>query len=276
MDANKHFQRYLDATGNTNLANIDANEIVKIALKFAIWPSVSTYENSPWLAPFAIRRARIRTEVNAPGHKRDLWGLPTELGYFADDNSLIKSFPLKRTLTPATNPYGHDRITKGLVCCHIWPATTTSPLLFSFVPNLVWLPKSLANFSDAHLAGEPHPVHYALRKASLDRYGTSHPNERVAQAWELLEFKENIQLGQYECTEIADDGKISLLAKQRTLRMIDFLELTLIEGVNPPNRFSKRYHAGAGPRIDKSVMSAQEWLPQEVRERLISEMKECL
>ena len=58
--------------------------------------------------------------------------------------------------------------------------------------------------------------------------------------------------------------------------MIDFLESTLTDQANPPNRFSKRYHAGAGPGIDKSVSTVQDWLSHETREQLINDMRECL
>ena len=276
MDANNHFQKYLLSVGISDLENVDAADLVKIALTFAIWPSISTHRDSPWLAPFAIRRPRVRNEPNAPGPKRDLWGLPTELGYFSDDNSLIKGLPLKRSLSPVSNPYGNSKITKGLVCCHIWPGTTNSPLLFSFVPNLVWLPKSLAKYSDAHLAGEPHAVHYALRNASVSRYGTDHSNNRVARAWALLEIEPSVELDHYESTEIADDGDVTLLVKQRITRLINFLESTLADEENPPNRFSRRYHAGTGPGIDKSVFKVQEWLSNEICEQLIDEMRACL
>jgi hypothetical protein len=134
----------------------------------------------------------------------------------------------------------------------------------------------LANFSDAHLAREPHLVHYALRKASIDRYGLDHLNERVARAWALLETKSHVELDIFQSTEIADSGNISLLAKQRTIRLINFLESTLIDQAKPPNRFSKRYHAGVGPGIDKSVSTVQDWLSRKTREQLIDEMRECL
>ena len=57
--------------------------------------------------------------------------------------------------------------------------------------------------------------------------------------------------------------------------MIDFLEATLDPGSDRPLRFSKRYHAGAGARIDKSVMTVQDWLTIEVRVELVRELKEC-
>ena len=276
MNAEILFQQAIRSMGYSSVGDIEADKLVELALKFAIWSSKSTYEETPWLAPFAIRRIRIRVEPNAPGPKRDLWGLPTELGYFTDDNSLIKSLVLRKSLSPQNNAYGGAKISSGLVCCHIWSGTTGSPLLFSFVPNLVWLPKSLAPFSDAHQAADPHPIHDALKQASLNRYGTEHKLARVATAWALLPRPGSVSLPNYSPIELADDGKISKLVHKRINKMTRFLTDILNADVSKPNRFSIRFHAGSGPRIDKSVLTVQEWLPQEIINARISELKECL
>ena len=275
MNADVHFLNSIKRLGFSSLEEISESQLVEIALKFAIWPSVATYIATPWFAPFAIRRSRVRVEPNAPGAKRDLWGLPNESGYFTDDNSLIKGLILNRSLSPETNPYGGSRITRGVVCCHIWSGTTTSPLLFSFVPNLVWLPKSLARYSDAHSAAKPHPIHNALKQISIERYGSIVRNCRVESAWQLLEPPALLILKQTTQTEIADDGKISDLVKKRVKRMTDFLEATLDADSEMPRRFSKRYHAGIGNGIDKSVWSVQSWLTEETRLKLLEEMKTC-
>jgi hypothetical protein len=276
MNADVLFQQAVKTMGYSSVTDIEADKLVELALKFAIWPSKSTYEETPWLAPFAIRRIRVRVEPNAPGPKRDLWGLPTELGYFTDDNSLIKGLVLRKSLSPQNNAYGGAKISSGLVCCHIWSGTTGSPLLFSFVPNLVWLPKSLAPFSDAHLNADPHPIHDALKQASLSRYGTAHKLVRVASAWALLPQPSSILLPHYSPIELADDGKVSKLVYKRINKMTRFLTDILNADVSKPNRFSIRFHAGSGPGIDKSVLTAQEWLSPEIINARISELNECL
>lgn len=276
MDADAHFLSSINQLGISSLEEISEDHLVDLALKFAIWPSVATYCDTPWFAPFAIRRIRVRVEPNAPGVKRDLWGLPNESGYFTDDNSLIKGLILNRPLSSESNPYGGSRITRGVVCCHIWSGTTTSPLLFSFVPNLVWLPKSLASYSDAHAAAKPHPIHNALKQISIERYGSIIRNHRVESAWQLLDPPTPLILNHIIQTEIADDGKISDLVKKRVKRMINFLEATLDLNSEMPQRFSKRYHAGIGNGIDKSVWPVQSWLTEEVRLKLLEEMRICL
>jgi len=276
MNADVLFQQAIRSMGYSSVSDIEADKLVELALKFAIWPSKSTYEETPWLAPFAIRRIRVRVEPNAPGPKRDLWGLPTELGYFTDDNSLIKGLVLRKPLSPQNNPYGGAKISSGLVCCHIWAGTTGSPLLFSFVPNLVWLPKSLAPFSDAHQDAVPHPIHDALKQASLDRYGTDHKMARVALAWTLLPGPDSVLLPPFSPIELDDAGKFSKLVHKRINRMIQFLTDILDTDKSTPNRFSVRFHAGSGPRIDKSVFTVQDWLSKDVMNARISDLNDCL
>lgn len=164
MDADALFQAELHRGGEGDVGELTEDEIVELGLKYAIWLPARTYLETPWLAPFAVRRIRIRTDLNAPGPPRDLWGFPDSAGYFTDDNSLIKGVVRGRRVDGSQSPYGENRLSTGLVCCHVWPGTTTNPLLFSFVPNLVWLPRSLAGFSDAHFrTRDPHLLHFALR-----------------------------------------------------------------------------------------------------------------
>lgn len=276
VDADAVFRNHVESLDYARIEDMKESQLAHLALRFAIWPSVDTYQYAPWLAPFAIRKQRIRIEPNAPGPKRDLWGLPTEQGYFTDDNSLIKGLVLRRPLSPVTSPYGKNRVTKGLVCCHIWSGTTGSPLLFSFTPNLVWLPKSLAAYSDGHLSIEPHLVHHALKQVSRHRYPLEHSNMRVQKAWSLLDVPTHIELDEYSCTEIQDDGKIAALSINRTNRMIGFLEAVLDQESIAPKRFSKRYHAGVGSGIDKSVNCVQEWLTEDTLRNLLTEMRECI
>ena len=275
MNADLYFLQIIKSMGYSSVSEIEDSKLVELALQFAIWPPKTTYEETPWLAPYAIRRARVRTEPNAPGPKRDLWGLPTDLGYFTDDNSLIKGLVLRKPLT-VNNSYGNARILSGLVCCHIWSGTTTNPLLFSFVPNLVWLPKSLAPFSDGHQDAEPHPIHHALKRASMDRYGSTHRLPRVISAWDLLPTPVSGDPVPYSPIELADNGTISELVRKRINRMTRFLEDSLITSTPPPKKFSVRFHAGSGPRIDQTVLAIQDWLTREIISARISELSECL
>jgi hypothetical protein len=250
-DADEVLREELITRRISDLETLSSAEIVGLVCRYALWLPVDTSQRAPWLAPYAIRRLRNRADDRAPGPQRDLWGFPDEHGYFADDNSLLKGVVKNLAVSPAASPYGSSRLAKGLVCCHVWPSTTTNPLLFSFVPNLVWLPRSLAGFSDAHMSGPPHEAHDVLKVLSTTRFRdelVEFGRERADRAWALLPGSRK-ETGT-DTNEFVAGDRVVKLARRRVERMIDFLDATLVEGKPLPKRFSKRYHAGSGQRID--------------------------
>lgn len=279
VDANAVLRQELVRRGARCIDDVDDESILELVRTFAVWIPVDTYVRAPWLAPYAIRRLRHRVEVHAPGPKRDLWGLPDGDGYFTDDNSLIKAVVLRSPIAPETSPYGAGKITRGLVCCHVWAGTTANPLLFSFVPNLVWLPTDLARFSDAHLAREPHKAHRALKLVASARFRsveTLVAKDRVSAAWRALPPEPSNGEIALEANEFVVGDKLVRLVEGRLGRLTQFLAATLDESLAPPARFSKRYHAGAGARIDRSVSPVQVSVPADARQRLLDAMRECM
>jgi hypothetical protein len=276
MDANLVLWNELEERGVSSLDQLDESEIVELALRYAVWIPIETFEKAPWLAPYALRKGRTRIDDRAPGDKRDLWGFPDENGYFTDDNSLIKAVVLRYGVRPSDSVYGTGRFKRGLVCCHVWAGTTTNPLLFSFIPNLVWLPSSLAPFSDGHLAGEPHKVHKTLQQVSCSRYfqhKTEVAQDRVAEAWNCLHLRE-MQTIKYEQFEFEIDNQLIDLVNKRLNRMTDFLS-AVIENEERPKRFSRRFHAGAGKGIDATTPAIDKVVHSEKLEALLTELRRC-
>lgn len=281
MDADEQLTLELQRRKRASLLDLSPKEVVELGLEFAVWIPAQSYLRAPWLAPYAIRKARVRLDSGAPGPKRDLWGLPNEQGLFTDDNSLIKAVPLKRRLSPEDGPFGAGAISSGLVCCHIWAGTTAEPLLFSFIPNLVWLPKSLAPYTDAHNTDTPHLLHESLKVASMRRYQSVSPliaEERVSQAWRLLP-EPDVQsswgaVHKSPQIELADADAVWRLAQMRTKKFVRFLQATL-EGERP-RRFSKRYHAGVGPGIDSSALPVFDIVTKERRQELVDDLSQCI
>jgi hypothetical protein len=276
MDANMVLWSELRQRGIESLDQLDEPEVVELALRYAVWIPIETFEKAPWLAPYALRKGRIRIDDRAPGDKRDLWGFPDENGYFTDDNSLIKAVVLRYGVRPSDSAYGNGRFKRGLVCCHVWAGTTTNPLLFSFIPNLVWLPSSLAPFSDGHLNGEPHQVHQTLKQVSCARYlkhKTEVGQDRVAEAWNCLQLAE-MKLIEYEQCEFEIDNQLIDLVDKRLNRITDFL-LAVIEEKERPQRFSKRFHAGVGKGIDATTPAIDKVVHSEKLEVLLTELRRC-
>lgn len=265
MDADQLFQTELQRRGVSTVRELSEPDVIELGLRFAIWLPQQTFLETPWLAPFAVRRIRIRTDANAPGPPRDLWGFPNSLGYFTDDNSLIKGVVRGRRAVASSSPYGDHKLSTGLVCCHVWPGTTADPLLFSFVPNLVWLPRSLAGFSDAHYrARDPHPLHFALHAVSHERFRQLTPRvaaKRTIMSWRKLRppSVQRITLPHGLAIELSGADTISRAANRRIERVVDFLS-ELDCGRIPARRVSRRYHAGIGARIDPTVPAVQSFV----------------
>lgn len=279
-DANALFKSELKELGVSGVRDLPLEKILELAHRYAIWIPEATVSEAPWLAPYALRKIRNRTEPHAPGAVRDLWGTPTPDGYFTDDNSLVKPVVLRRALTMADSPYGNSPVTRGLICCHIWAGTTTDPLLFSFIPNLVWLPSDLAGLTDAHGSGTPHPLHDFLKVVSRERFGSTilkADASRVDRAWSSLPApnKPIAQLDFGPYNELADPSSLTKLLVGRVRKLVTFLDGTLSSGPMP-KRFSKRYHAGVGPGIDATVWPIQNFVGIETRAELALEMRSCV
>lgn len=256
VDADVVFTKYLKSNFDKPLETLKDDEIVNLILKFGIWMSIDSYKKAPWIARYAIRTLRPRIDNRFLGEKRDLWGTPSVEGYFTDDNSLIKGSYKRMRVIGKHNPYGESIITSGLVCCHVWPSTTKDPQLFSFIPNLIWVPKSLSRYTDV-LGNKPiHKIHYILQNCSISRFKSVQVRtgrDDASLAWGKLTPNNKTMPSEISFTEFVSEPKLSTLVHARHNRLIDFLKASLTKPPYKQLRFSARYHLGFGPRIDKSV-----------------------
>lgn len=280
VDANGVVQNELSKRGVQSIDDLDDGEVCDMVRRFAVWIPQSVFIQTPWLAPFAVRRNRFRIDSRVEGEKRDLWGFPDESGYFTDDNSLIKGVFKGQRVSPSSSPYGLSVLQRGMWCCHVWASTTDNPLLFSFVPNLVWLPVSLAKYSDNHTSQPPHPAHEMLKTISLERFGdctTNVARARVALAWSQLRVLPPDHHAPNESVhcEFSDSERVVSLVKKRLIRICDFLDGLIDGSCSRPPRFSKRYHAAAGSRIDLSVPPVDAAVPIPSLKMLREELNQC-
>jgi len=86
--------------------------------------------------------------------------MPNKYGYFRDDNSLLKVIPRSLPISsPLDKIYPKKKIGKGFVCSHIWRYSVSlsdsnnilagsDADLYSFIPNLVWLPSQVSKLTD--------------------------------------------------------------------------------------------------------------------------------
>ena len=130
MNADELLWVELAQLGVSTIGELSTDDVIDLSLRYAVWMPIETYTKSPWLAPFAIRKLRVRTDPHVSGPARDLWGFPDLHGRFTDDNSLIKGATRGRVVQGKWSPYGASKLSTGMVCCHVWPNSTGDAELF--------------------------------------------------------------------------------------------------------------------------------------------------
>jgi hypothetical protein len=124
--------------------------IETLVRRLGIWWSPQTYSRMPVLTPWCVRDRSCRYDQGP-----ESWGAPLPSGYLRDDNSIIKKLPLPLLIdAPSDHPYAARKAWRGFTACHVWRDLSSGVVagedawLYSFVPNLVWLPRWMAPLSD--------------------------------------------------------------------------------------------------------------------------------
>jgi len=115
------------------------------------------------------------------------------MGYLRDDNSLVTALPRSLPVRgPSESHISGARLGREFVASHVWrhvrqgPLASRTPLLNSFVPNLVWLPSQVAKLTDQ----EGGVVQTTLQAMSRRIYRTAevlpHLRPIAEEAWDLV------------------------------------------------------------------------------------------
>jgi hypothetical protein len=150
-----------------------AEEFAQLTLdliqQLGIWWSPEVYRTLPVIVPWCIRDRTCRYDQGP-----ESWGSPRSDGYLRDDNSIIKKLPLSLRISgPEESRFRGQKPWRGFTACHIWrdlPDGTfagADPWLYSFVPNLVWLPSWLASLTDQQGGN----VQAILQRTSIALFG---------------------------------------------------------------------------------------------------------
>ena len=144
VDGTKFLHDYLQ-----HLAQGDRRQYRRIlrdmVVKLSIWFPASMYEQLPILFPHVVRERVPKPQYASPNNK----------GYLRDDNTLIKDVVRSLEIHSSSFvPYMGRRRGNGFWAAHIWDKTsdgrftTKIACTNSFIPNLVWLPESIAKLTD--------------------------------------------------------------------------------------------------------------------------------
>ncbi|ROP51007.1 hypothetical protein [Streptomyces sp. PanSC9] len=161
-----------------------------LILQTGIWLPLEAYAEWPIMLPWSVRDLSCRS---AGGVRRELWSSPDQRGYCLDDNSFIKGTARSLSVVaPEGHPLAGAKMARGFTAAHIWrevgqPVLASRiPLLYSFIPNLVWLPNAVAKLTDY----EGQAFQRAAQRISVALFRNAPvapPLQRVAdEAWEMI------------------------------------------------------------------------------------------
>lgn len=123
--------------------------VERLVLDLSIWLPPEFCAAVPVLFPYCVRTGGLKARE---------WGTPDSSGRLRDNNSILKrvvgSYAIRSPLTPVYPRSGRGR---NFIACHIWRKaawrgervqTPSHPQLYSFIPNLAWLPAQVAKLTD--------------------------------------------------------------------------------------------------------------------------------
>ena len=232
----------------------------------SVWWHPKVYAECPVLLPWAVRDPLCRGSKSKG--LPDEWGSPDAGGYFRDDNSLVKGLVKALNVDGPANGYmTGKRLGKGWVAAHIWRSNagkdlaTRNPLLYTFTPNLVWLPRQIAKLSDI----DGGPVQSALKSISHALYrsaltdGTKH--KIAEQAWSYLPDHEvgNNLVDLVNLSYFSDAEKTIAMRLKRTKEVFNALKKIKSGEVAPDKVVSGRYTSGL-PLVPEEARSRLLWI----------------
>ncbi len=165
----------------------------RLITSLGIWFALHLYDQLPTILPFVVRDPTCRKKVGGT----EQWGAPNALGYFRDDNSLVKALPNSLNIvSPRVQYYDGRRIGNGFVASHVWRQIAESqtgaslasrdPWTNSFVPNLVWLPKQVSKLTDREGSFPQRFLQALSRKIFGQRQVATGLRNHVARIWAML------------------------------------------------------------------------------------------
>ena len=246
--------------------------VMKLVTDLGIWIHPDDYKRLPISVPYAVRDPMLTTKVRAP------WGTPQiETGLMRDDNSIIKAIVKgkKKTMSSSVvSRYNGGYLGNNFVASHVWREIGTEERLsnrdhrlFSFIPNLVWLPKEVSKFTDR----EGSIIQSMIQQISMKIYRKIPVSESMSrfteESWGILEDAGN--MSPIPAESLPDTSKLTFIRitdsyiKNRTGKIGKLAESLLQHANNseiePPN-ISKKYDPFIHTIDRKAARKLGEWL----------------
>jgi hypothetical protein len=143
------FRKYLQ----DDLRNVDfpffLQASVRFVLDLGIWIHPDAYQKLPIYEPLAYRDQKSQKPIDLRGQANPISAL------MIDDNSMVKNYATGKVVSSHKISYYQGKtMGNGFWACHIWDRLADGSLsnvdnsLFTFVPNLVWLPAEFSRLTD--------------------------------------------------------------------------------------------------------------------------------
>ena len=170
--------------------------IARLIVSLGIWLHPDIYSRLPLVGPYAVRDplSRGKPKAGIP----DAWGMPNKDGFFRDDSR--EGVPKPLAISSPRSILDGRRIGTGFVAAHVWRGlndgglASRHPLTYWFVPNLVWLPTTVAALTDREGSFVQAYVQ-ALSMKIYQSHGVHQGLEsEAAAAWALLPKPDGIPL----------------------------------------------------------------------------------
>ncbi len=133
---------------------------------------------------------KIKLPIAYPGSVRKHAGMGNfksmdERGFKFDQNPINN---LRGQRIQGSSPYKARKIGPGFEACHIWYDTTKAPPIFTFIPNIVWLPQIVARLSDKFQSVENVFFPALLKRISYEIYERRNSRDVLLEGcWEGME-----------------------------------------------------------------------------------------
>lgn len=158
-----------------------------------VWMPLDAYARMPIYHPYVKRSQNCRG--NPKKGIPDMWGSPDDDGCFRDDNTMVKNIANSLSIVSKESWYNGAR-GKNFIASHVWrePAdiATTRVLasrradLYSFIPNVMWLPKQISKLTDEEGGFAQHYIQALSRHIYGDVVFKSAMGKIVDSCWSLL------------------------------------------------------------------------------------------
>lgn len=192
VDGNKILYHYLQKDLRESDFPLYLQMVMKLVTDLGVWIHPDDYKKLPIVMPYVVRDPTLTTKVRTP------WGNPQpHTGLMKDDNSMVKAIAKgkkKKIESAVVSKYDGGILGKNFVASHVWreiktdaDLTNRDHRLFTFIPNLVWLPKEISKFTDR----EGSIIQSLIQQISMKIYRNLELSEPVEvfteEAWKVIE-----------------------------------------------------------------------------------------